>query len=202
MNLQITNMVPGLDAATRVAAAGFIQPLTPALRMDVEQHLAEGALVQSVLADGVVVGFAIYRLFEIATARVLYLAGIILDPKIQGRHLAAQSITLAAAELHATHLGLRTQSLRMWFVGERLTEGRWGPHPHRTFSAEEQVLGTELSERIHGGGRFPFLPGFYGTSLYGAKPIHRDTITQAWWDSICDFEAGDGVVCLGRLPSR
>lgn len=202
MDIQITSVVPGLDAATRVAAAGFVQPLTPTLRTDVEQHLAEGALVQSFLESGAVVGFAIYRLFEIGAARVLYLAGIILDPKIQGRHLAAQSITLAAAELRATHLGLRTQSLRMWFVGERLTEGRWGPHPRRSFSTEEQALGAELSERTHGGGRFPHLPGFYGNPLYGAKPIYRDPTAQAWWDSICDFEAGDGIICIGTLPPR
>lgn len=202
MNIRITPMVPSVEAATQVAAAGFVQPLTPALREDVDQHLAEGCLIQSFTDETQRVrGFAIYRLFEIAEARLLYLAGIILDPEIQGRRLAAEAVRLAAKELRASHLGLRTQSLRMWQAGERLTEGRWAPHPTRTPSSEEERLGIELSERIHGQGRFPQLPGFYGAPLYGAKPSYHDAVLQAWWDELCVFDAGDAIICIGTLPN-
>lgn len=201
MHVHIASVTPGLDEATRVASAGFVQPLTSALRDDVERHLEEGALVQSFTLEDVVVGFAIYRLFEIGTVRLLYLAGIILDPRIQGQHLAARAIGLAAAELGATHLGLRTQSLRMWLVGERLTCVTWAPHPSRELSDEDARLGAALSERIHGAGRFPQLAGFYGAPLYGEKPVYRDPLIQSWWDSICNFDAGDAVICLGTLPS-
>ena len=201
MNVHIASVVPGLEAATRVAAAGFVQPMTDALREDVDHHLAEGCLVQTFALDVRVLGFAIYRLFEFGANRLLYLAGIILDPEIQGQGLAARAIRLAALELEATHLALRTQSPRMWLVGARLAEGDWGTHPDRTIAPKLIALGEEISKAIDCSGVFPHLRGVYGGPLYGEKPTHHDAPLQAWWDEQCTFLAGDAVLCIGTLTN-
>lgn len=200
MKVHIASVVPSLDAATQVAAAGFVQPLTDALRQDVDHHLMEGCLVQTFTLDDRVVGFAIYRLCEFAEAKVLYLAGIILDPEVQGQGLAARAIRLAATELRATHLALRTQSPRMWLVGARLAEGDWGPHPERSLDPRLQDLGTQLSHVIGCAGTFPQLRGVYGGPLYGEKPTHQSSL-QVWWDEQCNFLAGDAVLCIGTLTA-
>ncbi len=210
MHIQINALVPELEAATRIAAAGFVQPLSETLRADVAQHLMEGCLVQSFTnEEEVVLGFAIYRLFEfVPDTRLLYLAGIILDPAIQGQHLAERSICQAAKELRATHLGLRTQSLRMWVVGDRLTKSAWEPnlvdwdeqfHVQTHFpNPELMALGQKLAEAL-GCSSFPYVPGFYGASLYGEKPTYKHRTLQSWWDARCTFERGDAVLCVGSL---
>lgn len=210
MHIQINALVPELEAATRIAAAGFVQPLSETLRADVAQHLMEGCLVQSFTnEEEVVLGFAIYRLFEfVPDTRLLYLAGIILDPAIQGQHLAERSICQAAKELRATHLGLRTQSLRMWVVGDRLTKSAWEPnlvdwaeqfHVQTHFPKPELMsLGQKLAE-VLGCSSFPYLPGFYGAPLYGTKPTYKHRTLQTWWDTWCEFERGDAVLCVGSL---
>lgn len=201
--IRITSVVPSIEAATQIAAAGFVQPLTPALRGDVERHLKKGCLVQSFCEGEAVVGFAIYQLFVLpAGERLLYLAGIILDPKVQGQGLAARSIRAAADELGATHLGLRTQSPRMWLVGARLAEGDWGPHPDRAMSPEILALGHALAEAINCNGAFPHIRGIYGGPLYGEKPLYeKSPHLQCWWDDQCSFHAGDAVLCVGTLPT-
>lgn len=201
MNVHITSVVPGLEAATRIAAAGFVQPMTDTLREDVDHHLAEGCLVQTFALGDRVLGFAIYRLFEFGMSRLLYLAGIILDPEIQAQGLAARAIRLAALELGATHFALRTQSPRMWFVGTKLADGDWGPHPERAITPELLALGEELSRAIGCNGIFPHLRGVYGGPLYGEKPTYHRASLQAWWDEQCTFLRGDAVLCIGTLTN-
>lgn len=187
----ITLESPDLELATLVTAAGFVQPPTPELRLDVERHFAQGRLVYSVHRNGRLGGYALFRVMD----QVLYLGGVMLLPELQGCGIAIKFIERAHADSGVHFLGLRTQSPRMWTAGLRATTS-WIP---RENAADEELahLGRGLAAAL--GCSFPVHPGFYGGSLYGQKPVHGDPRLQAWWDSICNTERGDAVICVGRL---
>ena len=193
-DIVITQERPSLDLAARITASGFAQPLTPELRIDVEQHLAEGQLVYSFQDHGTVHGYALFR----TIGPVLYLGGIMLEPDIQGLGLARQVMQRAQADSGRMYLGLRTQSVRMWLAGERATT-HWYPNPEQSHITQDD-LREILPEFAHAlGCSFPCTPGFYGAPLYGEQPRHSDPSLQAWWDELCDFKRGDAILCLGRL---
>ncbi len=180
-----------MDVATHIAAAGFVQGLTAELRHDVESHLLGGQLVYGVYQGEIVKGFAIFNTFD----DLLYLSGIILMPEVQGKGVAAQVVRFAQASTNAKYLALRTQSLRMWVAGRTLCR-EWLPSSEPSDSILHH-LGRDMAGRLNMG--YPIARRCYGGPLYGEKPVHRDTQLQAWWDSVCDFQRGDAVLCIGSL---
>ncbi|MBT6691759.1 GNAT family N-acetyltransferase [Candidatus Parcubacteria bacterium] len=191
----IHKSIPSTVEATRVAAAAFVRTYSQALYEDVAQHLAEGNVYT--IFDGVnLAGFAIFNMVDHET---LYLAGIILLPDIQGQGIAADVVRMAQEETGAKKLMLRTQSLRMWSVGNKLCH-TWFPqhnsqegyYDHGCFpwSGPFYTPSEDKSEIIR---------AFYDGPLYGQKPTHRNRPLQKWWDSICDFDRGDAVVCYGEF---
>ncbi len=203
MSIQFVRELPSLDLATHIASLGFVQPVTRVLREDVQNHLSCGQIVYSIedLSVGKTIGFALFNelrnLFSVFDWPVLYLNGIILDPHYQGQGIAALAIKQAQQETHAIHLALRTQSLRMWSVGEKLTTD-WTPRASLSTPAALWEVGQRAAKTV--GCDFPVTQGFYGAPLYGAKPTHHNTRLQAWWDSLCNFERGDAVFCIGIFP--
>ena len=205
MQISIVQESPSTDIATRIASLGFVQPMSDALRADVNDHLSHGRIVFSIVDDptGETVGFAIFLSFDwlytglCSIAPTLYLSGIILDPRYQGMGIAAMAVAEAQSITGAKYLALRTQSPRMWSAGAGMTTD-WFPHPSRETPVEMSVRGLGAAMRT--GSSFPVTRGIYGGPLYGEKPFHHDPKLQAWWDSICDFERGDAVFCIGTLP--
>lgn len=193
--MRISRVLPGVSAATEIAAAGFVQPYSVALLDDVGNHLHDGQLVYSLTEGGTLLGFSIFNQFG-AAGEVLYLSGIILLPAAQGQGLAAGVIEHARRETGATYLVLRTQSPRMWSVGNKLCQ-TWFPHPEFTPSVALLAQAHVVSGHI--GAQFPVTRGHYGGPLYGAKPEHADAALQLWWDSLCDFARGDAVLCIGQM---
>lgn len=185
---------PELTIATAIAAAGFVVPATSELRTDVASHLLAGE-AYTVLVNDEEVGFAIFSRFP---PGVLYLAGIILQPGVQGNHISALIVTQVRRS-EDRFLALRTQSAIMWAAGRRICKEAWAPHPQDTHESELARIGNEVASRI-GCQTYPVSPGFYGKALYGNQPLHRDRKVQGWWDGLCDFSHGDAVVCVGRLP--
>jgi hypothetical protein len=205
MPVSIVRELPSVDVATRIASLGFVQPNSPALRADVDDHLSQGKIVFSVVdaKTAETVGFAIFLHFDwsytgmSAPASTLYLSGIILDPAYQGMGIAAMAVAEAQAITGAKFLALRTQSPRMWSAGAGMTTD-WFPHPRHETPVEMSVRGLGAALRMDSS--FPVARGIYKGPLYGAKPVHRDAALQTWWDSICDFTRGDAVFCIGTLP--
>ncbi len=215
MSLRIVRAAPDLDLATHITSSGFVQPISDALRQDVDVHLKESQIVYSIFKDDVVVGFAIFKkitlpavfpswgfdwgLLEYLDMRVLYLAGIMLHESVQGQGIAEQTILHAKNEMGLSYFALRTQSLRMWIAGNKLTKS-WYPNPKNlvdgSFRIAKDLLANQLSMSVDD--RF-VSRGFYGAPLYGKKPIHRDAKLQAWWNDLCSFEHGDAVLCVGRF---
>lgn len=217
MSLRFVREVPDLDLATRIASSGFVQPLSSALRLDVDSHLKEGQIVYSIFKGDSLIGFAIFCKMTLPAVfpgragdwggsiyedmNVLYLAGIMLHDSMQGQGIAEQAVLHARKELetHISYFALRTESLRMWSAGKKMTES-WFPNPQNSFPGQFRVAKTLLAERMQMKLDKDFSSsGFYGAPLYGTKPLHHDANLQAWWDGICSFERGDAVLCIGRF---
>lgn len=192
--IRVIRHIPKLDIATSIASTGFVVPKSLELELDVKNHLAEGA-VYSIMLDDEPAGFAIFTRFP---DRVLYLAGIILRPGIQGRGVSEAAVK-QAREPDDRFLALRTQSAIMWAAGRHICGGNWLPAAQKSADGELVQLGGLVARRI-GCPDYPVAKGFYGQALYGEKPKHRDREIQAWWDKLCSFERGDAVICIGRLP--
>lgn len=191
----IHKSTPSTIEAARVAAAAFVRTYSQELYDDVAQHLAEGTVYT--IFDGVsLAGFAIFNMEDSET---LYLAGIILRPDFQGIGLAQKVIQMAQAETKAKKLKLRTQSLRMWSVGNKLCRS-WFPNPNgKVGYYDYNTLWSRGPYFVLYENKAEILRNFYGGPLYGQKPVHRNAVLQQWWDSICDFDRGDAVVCCGEF---
>lgn len=215
MSLRIVRVAPDLDLATYITSSGFVQPISDALRQDVDVHLKESQIVYSIFKDDVVVGFAIFKkivlpavfpacgsclgLYEYLDLPVLYLAGIMLHESVQGQGIAEETVLHAKNEMDLSYFALRTQSLRMWIAGNKMTKS-WYPNPTGShsgrFDVAKMLLAKQLNMQL---AKAHSSMGFYGAPLYGTKPVHRDTKLQTWWDSICSFERGDAVLCIGQF---
>ncbi len=196
-DITISAEEPDFELATLVTAAGFARPLTPELALDVANHLAESGLRYSVKCRGELGGYALFRTF----GPVLYLSGMMLGPELQGRGLAPKIIQRAQVDTRAEFLGLRTQSLRMWLAGlEASNKVCWLPNPSCWGPADTVIAEHAARLVVELGCDFPITRGFYGQALYGVKPAcPNHSPLQAWWDSICNLERGDAVLCIGRL---
>lgn len=191
MSVRILPVPPSLSVATLIASSGFVQPVSPELQVDVDNHLQEGQLLYSIMGRGETIGFAIFKMF----GEVLYLAGIILREDYQGKGIATQVVDLARAATGAQWLGLRTQSPVMWAAAQKMVCTIF-PHPS-TGDVQTYLVAQELARNL--GMNQVIHHGFYGGPLYGQKPIHRDPRIQNWWDSLCQFERGDAVVVVGMF---
>lgn len=218
--LNIQQVAPSLDLATHIASQGFCVEHSPELKADVAQHLQSGQLVYeielaydfgnihynfpdvwmgsySVTKHGSnwsdKIGFAIFNLID---PQLLYLSGIILTPSFQGKGIAEVIVRNVATQTGAQYLALRTQSPRMWSAMKKMCSMTF-PVSFMETPSWAVKYGEQAAKR--NGSKFPVTPGFYNGPLYGIKPTHYDPKIQAWWDSICSFENGDAVICVGKL---
>lgn len=185
--------LPNLDEAVSIAAEGFVRSVSLELQIDVKNHLTDKQTAFSVVDEnGRVVGFALFK----SIGGILYLAGLILRRDYQNRGLGKEAILAGKFATKAEYFALRTQSPRMWSVGNSLASA-WYPNltglPNKNLEQKAKILATEL------GMIAPIVQGFYGGPLYGEKPTHQNSDLQARWDSLCSFERGDAVLCVGRF---
>lgn len=180
------------DDVVRAVSEGFKKPITEALTEDVRKHLEDCHFGFSFI-DGrnTFAGFAVFKTID----SFLYLSGCILRPAYQGSGLVNVAVFMAQSMTGAPDFALRTQSSLMWSAGQRMTRG-WTPH-----LGTKETASTEKVERLIKklGMASTIVPGFYNGPLYGEKPEHQNSELQNWWDSICNFERGDAVLCSGRF---
>ena len=213
MSLRFVHQTPDLHLATLIASSGFVQSLSESLQLDVDTHLKEGQMVYSIFKDDVLVGFAIFKVIPIKVScqsnewsygsrvdmTTLYLAGILLYESVQGQGITERVLKHVGKETGVSYFALRTQSLRMWIAAKKKMSC-WSPNPRNGIYDPYEEAVTILAEELSMSINDKFVSqGFYGAPLYGEKPIHHDSKLQAWWDSICSFERGDAVLCIGRF---
>ncbi|MFH0779246.1 MAG: GNAT family N-acetyltransferase [Parcubacteria group bacterium] len=194
--MQIRKENPTLEQAAPLVAEGFVQPISPELIEDTRQHLRAGDFAYSIFEDKTLGGFAVFRLLP---NNILMLIGMMLGKNLQGRGIAGQVIKAAQQEYNCEYLALRTQSPRMWLAARKLCN-LWFPHSDNgglpaQFAAIAETIRENLGDKFC----YPLVPYCYGQPLYGAKPIYRNPAVQSWWDSICDLERGDAVLCIGKF---
>lgn len=189
--------LPEFEVAVDRTAAGFRQPVTEALRNDVANHL-EGDVLRSIRSGEREIGYAVVQHREVMAGEnepipLVYLAGIIIEPRYQGRNIAGQLIDEVMGQTPEALFGFRTQSSIMYAAVLKRFE-RIAPS-FGSEAADLRTAGTNLAEQL--GSRFPLHRECYGGPLYGEKPEHCDPKFQAAFDRICpDFEAGDAVLCI------
>lgn len=196
METIIRAKVPKFEDAMSVATAGFAAPETDEFQQEIAAYLDESDRLYSIEVDGELGGFAVFRsLFP-----VLYLSCVILRPEYQRKGLAQQAIQLAQQKTGAYMLAFRTQSAVMYVAGHRtVAENHWYP---RADSEMENYLATlQRGVLDELGMESPLERGFYKRRLYGRKPEHYDPAVQQQFDSICDFDRGDAVLCIGHFPA-
>ena len=182
-----------LEHATLAAAEGFIQPLSKSLETDVDNHLKLAEFGFQFHFRGEFLGFTLFQHQE----DLLMGAGMQIRPFAQGHGLVKQAILLAKEITGANFLAYKTQNPRMWQVGERLCSV-WTPTVECGF-ANKDVDGARNRVADFMGIETTTLKRFYGQALYGKKPTHWDEGIQEWWDSVCNFEQGDSVLCVGKF---
>lgn len=190
--VQIIETVPDLDEAVAVTSRGFVQPVSDGLVEDVRNHL-QGDLVLSLVFEAGLAGYAVFKIQD----DLLYLAGAMIDPTYQGKQVARKLIMHAQLRSGAIYFGLRTQSPIMWSAGKSMCQ-IWLPSMNGE-SFDDGLYKALNSTLALAGSPRTFHNGCYGGALYGEKPVHHDAGVQDWWDRVCNFEAGDAVVCVGRF---
>lgn len=195
MSIRFVRQKPNLILATRIASSGFVQPISEDLKTDVYTHLNEGHIVYTIYNDDETVGFAI---FNVVCEKVLYLAGIMLHESVQGKGIAELIVQHTDKELYLPYLALRTQSLRMWSAGNKMVCD-WFPNQENHIDEPMFQIRNAVASYLKIPENVLSVSGFYGTQLYGKKPVHHDSELQSWWDNICSFERGDAVLCIGRF---
>ncbi len=181
-----------VEEATYIACNGFGIGHSDSMKEDVRHHL-DTSTTYTIYEGLVKVGFVCYQLF----GNILYISGIVMLPSAQGHGYAVKVTRLLAEKVGLPFLAYKTQSPRMWSVGGKVCKN-WYPNPNQ--NPNQEILG-----KIHvlclciGAIDFPVSKGFYGHALYTEKPVVKDQAVQAWWDEMCDFHAGDSVVCFGTM---
>ncbi|MFH0814675.1 MAG: GNAT family N-acetyltransferase [Candidatus Falkowbacteria bacterium] len=194
--MKIERGVPSQAKAVELVSRGFVQPVSQALIADTRDHLHAGDFVYSATADDRLVGFAV---FDELPSKLLFVAGIMIDPAHQGEKVGRQMILKAKDQVSAEFLGLRTQSPRMWSAGRSIC-AEWYPNFDNgvlrfRLQAQAELIRARLGPKYE----YPVVESCYGGALYGEKPTHREPSVQSWWDSICNFARGDAVLCIGKF---
>lgn len=205
--MKIIREIPDLDVATQIAAEGFMRSVSEALRKDVEDHLKD-RLVLRALDGEKDVAFAAFNLLNDTN---LYLAGMMVRPEYQQKGLFAQLVAEARVQVRvdgneAHYLSLRTQSCPCFVAFTKLCS-RWEPGGHHYEYGYDQILwakGWTVAEFLgkkRQGEEMDYhrCKEVYGGPMYGKKPVYHDKQKQSWWDSWCDFEKGDAIICIGAL---
>lgn len=179
--------------AVLAASEGFHQPITPALQVDVSEHLERCHFgLQFLQENGDIAGFALFKHFD----DLLCGGGMMIRPAFQKSGLVGEAILRAREMTNTSYLAYRTQSPRMWAAGRKITSV-WTPQPTGFYHPDLEEVRARAAHHLR---VTPTItPGFFGSALYGVKPTHADPVIQAWWDSLCSFENGDAVLCVGRF---
>ncbi|MFA6131933.1 MAG: hypothetical protein WC702_02585 [Patescibacteria group bacterium] len=191
---KIVVRIPDPEQATLAASEGFGKPIDPALEKDVTEHLAACHFGLSFFSsEDEFAGFALYR----RLGNILCGGGMVLRTAFQAHGLGQIAIQTARVVSQTEYLAFRTQSLRMWTAGKKAVS-IWRPNPSGTDdpalaeAIERAAIFLKVNQTV--------TSGFYGGPLYGKKPLYtKDAARQAWWDSICSFERGDAILCVGRF---
>lgn len=193
--VRLYKAMPSLVDAVKIAALGFVREQTSALTEDVDDHLKNGQIVYHIFVGDDQAGFAIFATYD----DILYLSGIILVPKYQGKGIGPEVVKSVAGLLpECKYLALRTQSLRMYLAACKLCS-----ESHPALESLDNIpepfagKGQRVAKII--GSNFPIHKGWYGGALYGQKPKYHDSALQTKWDRICSFEQGDAMIFIGRL---
>lgn len=192
--VRLLTSLPSLHDAIVSASEGFGQPIDPALKLDVDQHLKACHFgFQFLDQHGEIAGFTLFKHYD----DLLCGGGMMIRPRFQKSGLVQEGIRLAANRTSARYLAYRTQSPRMWSAGRHVTSV-WTPTPELGF--DHPMLDAV---RAHAASLMGITPtvtrAVFDRQLYSAKPTHLNPDIQDWWNSICDFEAGDMVLCVGTF---
>lgn len=195
----IVDDVVNREETYSITAEGFVRDDNADLRKDVDDHIDEAELRYSFLNRArELAGYALYKAFEFEDGNVLYLSGVQISSRYQGRGMT-KAINNHVIEQHdPDYFAFRTQSIRMYKSGSDSVAQLY-PKFNDPFIPEDVArVGDQLAKKI--GGEFPVSKAYYGGSaLYGERPTHEED--KIFYSEI-DFHNGDAVLCVGVPKNR
>ena len=186
---------PTLDQALLLASEGFGIEITPQMAESVRLNLLASEIHVVAVVHHQVIGC---MLATIPLPGVLHITGTLILPAYQGMGIkrdATQHLLTSRPELQWI-MG-RTQSSHVWSSVRNMAKELLPSPENVVVSDELRAMQARLFETF--GQTSEIEKGRYGKPLHGSKPIHRDPQLQTWWDSICNFEAGDAILYLARV---
>ena len=196
LHVHLLTSLPSLQDAIVSASEGFGQPIDRSLSQDVDEHLKAAEFGFQFVSQSETAGFALFTMHD----DLLWGLGMMIRPHWQKSGLVREGIQLAQRMTQARYLALRTQSPRMWSAGQHITRV-WTPTPELGFEHPELDVVRHRAAKLKG--ITPTVTrAVFDRPLYGQKPTHLDPTIQTWWDGMCDFDAGDMVLCVGAFSPK
>lgn len=190
-SIRIIKEKPSIHDAARLAGLGFGKNVDEELLQNSKRY-SEGDLVFVAVNENETVAWASFELYR--EDKLMYLKGMMIDPRFQGKGIAGRFIEEARRFTQPSMFALRTQSPHMWSVGRKMCSV-WLPSPNTHI---DKGL-SEAAKALSSYGQFPIARTIYGGRAYTALPLHPDPTIQKWWCDICDSDTGDAVICIGYL---
>jgi len=186
---------PALDDAIRLTSEGFSRPVSDAFSRGIEQILKNCDLFYRLEEHDRVSGYGAFKLYEHGMGRILYISSIMTSPKLQGGGWGRAIMNEAVADTDSKYLSFKTQSPRMYAAAQKMVDRLFPDLDGEPIPDDISELGSYIAAQRKLD--FPVHRGSYELgAMYGERPQHA--LGEKFYN-LFDFEAGDAVVCIGRV---
>lgn len=186
-----------LDGLTQVTRKGFGTEMG---REDVRAHVFEPDILYLIHAENEYIGFATFEHYKQDNKNVLFLEGIVLDPKYQGCGLFSRVVEKELDEFDADILAMRTQNPAVYRATENLKQTK-------QIFPNEQGIPENIKKLAEGLADMKYkltlddkfvMRNVYGCSLNGTRP---ECNSNSFFDEHLkiDYNKGDCVLIVSKV---
>ena len=180
---------------------GFGMKDSISLEKDTRNHIEQGEYIYLVTDGGLIATYAIFDYLRQDSDLILYLSGIMVAPKYQGRGISNALIRASLRESNAKFLAARTQNPVMY---ESILKscGNVFPNSNVVVPADVVEVGKFVVEkRLHTDNYYPDVmssKSVYGACLYDKSPTSGNKLLNDWFVSRINQSNGDAMIIVAR----
>lgn len=181
---------------------GFDLKESPSLELDTRNHVEQGQYLYLITDGGLIVSWAIFDYLRQDSDLILYLSGVMVLPKYQGKGISSALIRTALRESKAKYLAARTQNPIMY---ESILKacGNVFPNPDDATPADVIEIGEFVAKnRLHMTNydlKSMLSKSVYGACLYGKPPTSVNGQLNSWFTSCVTQTDGDAMIIVARV---
>jgi len=181
---------------------GFVLEESAALEQDTRNHVEQGEYLYLVTQGGLIVTWAIFDYLRQDSDLILYLSGVMVAPRYQGKGISSALIRTALGESKAKYLAARTQNPVMY---ESILKacGNVFPNPDVATPADVIEVGEFVAKnRLHMSNydlKSMLSKSVYGACLYGKPPASVNEPLNSWFTSCVNQADGDAMLVVARV---